>query len=105
MKTTTYNQNLARIIVTAAIVLSFVLTIFILAKPATGKEQGRTKYFKSIEIEAGDSLWSIAETYMSEEYDNITEYIDELKSMNGLTEDTIHEGRCLVVAYYSDEIK
>lgn len=61
------------------------------------------KYYKSIVIEKGDSLWSIAEEYMSEEYEGIEEYIKELKSMNGLKGDTIHSGQNLVVAYYSFE--
>ncbi|SHI31291.1 LysM peptidoglycan-binding domain-containing protein [Parasporobacterium paucivorans] len=65
----------------------------------------RYKYFTSIRIEEGDSLWSIASEYVSEEYDGVEEYISELKSMNNLTGDTIHYGQNLIVAYYSDEIK
>lgn len=55
--------------------------------------------YKSIEIEAGDSLWSIAEEYMLDEFDNTAEYVKELKRLNNLTSDTIHEGQYLLVAY------
>ncbi|MBE5939859.1 MAG: LysM peptidoglycan-binding domain-containing protein [Lachnospiraceae bacterium] len=100
-----YNQKLARIIVILSVVLCFTFSIVIFATPAKGNEKPRYKYFKSIEIEAGDTLWSIAEEYMTKEYKCTMDYVKELKSMNGLTSDTIHEGNSLVIAYYSDELK
>lgn len=100
-----YNQNLAKVIVALSVILCFTFSIVIFATPAQGKEKPRQKYFKSIEIECGDTLWSIAEEYMSYEYDSTMDYIEELKSMNGLTSDTIHEGNSLVIAYYSEELK
>ena len=63
------------------------------------------KYFKSIEIQAGDSLWSIAEEYCDDSYDgDIQEYIDEIKQLNSLTSEKIHAGRKLLVIYYDTEI-
>ena len=63
------------------------------------------KYFKSIEIQSGDSLWSIAEEYCDEAYDgDIREYIAEIKELNSLTSDHIHAGRKLLVIYYDSEI-
>ncbi len=55
-------------------------------------------YYKSIEIEQGDSLWNIAVEYKSET-ESVIDYIDELMELNNLTSDTIHEGQHLVVAY------
>lgn len=63
------------------------------------------KYYKSIIIESGDSLWSIAEEYRTDAYSNNQEYIDELKQLNGLTSETIHAGQHLLVAYYDTEIQ
>ena len=57
------------------------------------------KYYKSITIEQGDSLWSIAQEYRTEDYDNTQEYIDELMQINGLTSETIHEGQHLIIVY------
>ena len=59
------------------------------------------KYYKSIAVTSHDTLWSIAEEYMDEAYyDSITDYIDEVKSMNSLTNDTIHYGEYLIIPYY-----
>lgn len=64
------------------------------------------KYFKSIEIQSGDSLWSIAEEYCDDAYDgDIREYIAEIKELNSLTSDNIHAGKKLLVIYYDTEIR
>lgn len=79
-------------------------SIFSTAKdPATDIPQH--KYYKSITIEQGDSLWSIAEEYHTDAYEDIQDYIDELIQLNGLTSKTIHEGQHLVVAYYDAELR
>lgn len=57
------------------------------------------KYYKSIELSYGDTLWEIAEEYMDDSYDSIYEYIEELKTINGLTSERIHAGRYLTVVY------
>jgi len=66
-------------------------------------EQPRYKYYTSIQVENGDTLWAIAEEYMTREYENHAEYIAEIKKLNGLGEDDIHTGEHLVVPYYSAE--
>lgn len=59
------------------------------------------KYFKCITIDSDDTLWSIAEENMSEEYSSINDYIDEVKSINNLIGDKIYSGATLVVPYYA----
>lgn len=63
------------------------------------------KYYTSIEVQPGDSLWSIADTYRNEDTENHEEYIAELVSMNHLKTKTIHAGDYITVAYYSNEFK
>ncbi len=97
----TYSPKVARMVIIATILISVISTFFIFSTPASGSGVERTKYFKSITIEEGDTLWSIASEYMSYEYDDIYEYISELKRMNGLHNDTIHAGCNIIVAYYN----
>ncbi len=58
------------------------------------------KYYKSIQLQAGDTLWDIAKEHMNQEYDSIFEYIDEVKEINNLDDDEIHEGQYLTIAYF-----
>ncbi len=79
-------------------------SIFSSAKD-TAMDMTQYKYYKSITIEQGDSLWSIAQEYRTDAYEDTQEYIDELIQLNGLTSKTIHEGQHLVVAYYDTELR
>lgn len=64
------------------------------------------KYYKSIEIKKGDSLWSIAKEYCEDRYyDNTKDYVEELKEINNLKSEKIHYGQRLIVAYYDSEFK
>ncbi len=61
------------------------------------------KYYTSIQIKTGDTLWEIAGRYMTNEYDDRNEYMREVCSINHISEDEIHAGQFLVVPYYSVE--
>lgn len=63
------------------------------------------KYYKSIEIQDGDTLWGIAEKYMDDEYDSVQDYIAELKEINQLVTDDIQSANYLTVVYYDTEFK
>ena len=78
-------------------------SIFSKAKNPTA-DVPQYKYYKSITIEQGDSLWSIAEEYCTDSYEDKREYVSELKQLNSLTSETIHAGQHLLVAYYDSEI-
>ena len=60
----------------------------------------KVKYYKSIEIVSGDTLWDLAQTYMDDNYECAQDYIDEVKEINNLFDDNIHEGQYLTVPYY-----
>ena len=90
--------------------LALVITLFFSVRAAAIANAGtavssRTKYYTSIQIEKGTSLWDIAGDYMTEEYVSQQEYIDEVMQMNHLKSDVIYEGAYLCVPYYSAEQK
>ena len=63
------------------------------------------KYYTSIKIESGDTLWTIVDEYIDNLDVSKAEYIDEICQINEISEDEIHAGDYIVVPYYSDEIK
>lgn len=69
-----------------------------LNRNSTVSEMAET-YYKSVLIHAGDSLWSIAEEYMSDEYDSIESYVAELKRINSLKTDNIQANQHILVVY------
>lgn len=62
------------------------------------------KYYTSIEIHSGDTLWSIASDYITDDYENMDEYINEVCEINHITENEIHSGQYITVPYYSNII-
>ncbi|MDE7436226.1 MAG: LysM peptidoglycan-binding domain-containing protein [Lachnospiraceae bacterium] len=63
------------------------------------------KYYTSIEVSSGDTLWTIAEKYADGRASDKASYIQEIREMNHLQDDTIHAGDYLTIAYYSHEFK
>ena len=59
------------------------------------------KYYKSIQIHCGDTLWNIAEENMSDDYESVNDYITEVKKINKLSSDQIQDSQYLMVPYYS----
>lgn len=58
------------------------------------------KYYTSVEVEEGDTLWGIAEDYMTEEYKDKDIFIDEVCEMNHITGNVIRTGTTIMVPYY-----
>lgn len=81
--------------VTGCIFFSLFL-VNVLAKEPAGPE---IVYYTYIEIQPGDTLWSIAKTYTEGTDITVDEYIRRLKQMNRMRDNTIHEGHYLTVMY------
>lgn len=91
---------------TAAVLLVLFLVFFgssllASAKNNTAASHTAHKYYTSIQLESGDSLWSIAEAHASLGYRSYQEYIDEVIQLNHLEDDSIHAGQYLMVPYFS----
>lgn len=63
------------------------------------------KYYTSITVEDGDTLWDIADEYISGYNVDKAEYVNEISELNNLSDGNIHAGQSIVVAYYSRDIK
>ena len=69
---------------------------FLVMAEESESDSGR-RYYKSIQIQSSDTLWNIAEDYMTDEYDSVDEYIRDLKEINTLNSDFIQSGQYLIV--------
>lgn len=92
-----------RILAGLAAVLVFAAFLIISSVQAEGSSTPKHKYYKSVQISSGDTLWGIAADYMTEEYSSVDDYIREVKYINGIQNDQITNGSSIVVPYYSEE--
>lgn len=99
-------RRMAIFFVTAALVLGGALLgsgAIAASRSEASMEHGSSKYYASIQIQQGDTLWGIASAYRSPEYGSIRDYIDEVKELNQLRSDEIHAGQFLIVPYFRQQ--
>ncbi len=75
------------------------------AKKETVEKTISYKYYTTVTVATGETLWDIAKKYSSEEFGSIENYIREVKSINHISGDRICAGEALTVPYYSGEYK
>ena len=89
----------------AVMFLTILATVFVITgclkanqvKASSAKEEN--VYYKTIRVEEGDTLWTLADQYMGSNSFDRQQYIDEVKEMNHLTDDTIESGAYLMIPY------
>ena len=92
-----YKKILSVLILTAFIIILFL----IFHRPqAQGQAEARSVRYISVQVEEGDSLWSLAEAYKSPS-DDIRRYIDNIRSVNGMHTDTLIASEYLIIPLYS----
>lgn len=70
---------------------------------AADQDTAGTKYYKSIMIYGGDTLESVAEQYMTDEYESKEAYMREVAFMNHLHvtgENGLIPGNYIIIPYY-----
>lgn len=89
------------IVVSLGILLGSSISAF-----ASAREKAQLhKYYTSVQLRQGDSLWKLAGEYASTDQSE-QEFIDEVCEVNGISEsNTLHSGQYLVVPYYSETEK
>ena len=89
-----------------AVFTAFAVSFTMVSTAEAGTQEScRYKYYTSVQIEPGSNLWDIAQEYASSEYEDLNDYIQEVRRINHLDEDTIYAGSYLCVPYYSSEYK
>nr|WP_291234300.1 LysM peptidoglycan-binding domain-containing protein [Frisingicoccus sp.] len=91
-------------VIIGVLVMVFVCPWNVAKAEANDPEAGNNKkYFTSYVVEKGDTLWDIAQEYMTEEYDTAHVYIKEVMESNHLESTGIIEGQMLILPYYADK--
>ncbi len=80
----------------------FLVVLFVLPErsASAGNETGGTYTITSVQIKEGDSLWSLASEYYTEEFTSVATYITEIKRMNGLSSDTLYVDSYILIPQY-----
>ena len=106
MKRRTRRKRIHKFMVAMLVVFAFCSgffgrTLF----DAYAKEQNGNApipYYTSIQLAPGDNLWKIANRYAEQNGYTVTEYVEELKQMNGLTDGHVHSGEYLTIVYFPE---
>lgn len=95
-------RQLCTAILFFAIVLTGIIAGSCLLKTYQAKASNAYEevvYYKSIRISEGDTLWTIADEYMGNKFEDKQSYIEEVRRLNHLNGDTIHTGSYLMIPY------
>lgn len=60
-------------------------------------EKNPTKTYLTIQVNANDTLWSIADEYMNDDYYDHETYINEVVSINRIKNNVIYAGSSITV--------
>ncbi|MDO4332105.1 MAG: LysM peptidoglycan-binding domain-containing protein [Eubacteriales bacterium] len=103
-------RQLRRRMIFSFIILCFsamtgILGCSFLSKAQADGAEISYKYFTSVRIEPGDTLYSIAQEHADEHYSSTDAYIEEVCRTNHLTSTEICAGDYLIIPYYSSEFR
>ena len=98
-------KSLIAVVIMLVVFIGIIFGTGIHVFAGSGAQKTLHKYYESIRIEEGDTLWDIAGEYIKDTNINRQEYVDEVCELNGIYQDEIHAGDYIVVIYYSTQIK
>jgi cell division protein YceG involved in septum cleavage len=99
-------KGLLALVILIVVSLGILLGTSINALASSQKDiSSYNKYYKSICIESGDTLWAIADTYVEDFNISKADYIAEICEINQISQNEIHAGDYIVVPYYSQDFK
>lgn len=104
-RTRQLRRNIIMCLFTFALVICLSIILFSFKTKAQGSQEDVLyKYYKSIMVSEGDSLWKYAQMYGDNQYyDSYEDYMKEVMNMNFLKDETITTGQYLILPYYSSE--
>lgn len=87
----------ARFTIFVAIMIILLTSIANIALGLGTADSATVTEYQSIEVSYGDTLWSIAGAYMSDDYSDIREAVYKLCKINDITADQLYVGMTIQV--------
>lgn len=98
------NRNLIKLSFCGFLVF-FICMAALINVMAQGSDKNVKKQYKSVLIDEGDTLWNIAEENNDRDISgvSISDYIEDIKSINNLNQDEITAGNYIIIPVYIAE--
>ena len=96
-----------RLLISALVVSLFIILAFFLwsTKSMASNEEPLFKYYKSVQIHTGDTLYDLSALYVNPEMNDVESFIAEVRYINNLEEDSyLYEGNYIIVPYYATSV-
>lgn len=71
---------------------------------AASDQESVGHYYISVEVEKGDTLWALAQRYVSDENIPIEECVGEICRLNHMTGKDLREGEYVIIPCYAKEM-
>lgn len=100
-----FRRKLTLVAITFCLIMTCAISYHSIKSSATSGADMKFKYYTSITVQNGETLWGIADDYIDySQYKNKNAYISEVMSINQLDDASdIISGQKLTVPYYSSE--
>lgn len=101
-------RALKRRICRIALLLAAALMLWIILTGFSGVKEEKApvyRYYTAVTVRCNDTLWNIAQNYITEEYSSVKEYMKDIMKVNDMKTDAVYYGQKLIVPYYSTEVK
>ncbi len=99
-------QRQKSILYSCAIIIVVALIVFVLigigrnSKKVNASVDGRYIY-KSVMVQSGETLWSIAAEHQNSYNGSLDEYIEEIMSINNMYDDSIKAGDYIIIPVFA----
>ena len=94
------------IFLTGLVMMLLVLSITVFINKEPVEASDGVEYVKNyicIEVEEGDSLWSLAAKYKTEDFSSLESFVAEMEEINGMNKDTVLKpGNKLMIPCYRE---
>ena len=98
------HKNILLFVMTFCLIVVSAVAVFgFQSRAKDDSVEASYKYYTSITVGTGDTLWSIAQEHIdATHFETTDDYISEVRAINSLQDDQISYGEHLVIPYYTN---